>query len=54
MNMSEQNLTDEAKALLTQQHQATKAEQRLGDVQTHLSKLEEAKDAQSEVLDQLF
>jgi len=54
MNMSEQNLTDEAKALLTQQHQATKAEQRLGDVQTHLSQLEEAQDAQSEVLDQLF
>jgi len=54
MNMSEQNLNDEAKALLTQQHQATKAEQRLGDVQTHLSQLEEAQDAQSEVLDQLF
>ncbi|MCT4796354.1 hypothetical protein [Exiguobacterium alkaliphilum] len=54
MKRTEQQLTDKAKALLTQQHQATKAEQRLGDVQTHLSQLEEAQDAQSEVLDQLF
>ncbi|TCI39058.1 MULTISPECIES: hypothetical protein [unclassified Exiguobacterium] len=54
MNRSEQDMVDKAKALLVQQHQAAQAEQRLGEVNKHLSQLENTQDAQAAVLDDLF
>ncbi|WP_445005722.1 hypothetical protein [Exiguobacterium alkaliphilum] len=54
MNRSDQDMIDQAKALLVQQHQAAKAEQRLGDIHSHLNQLENTQDSQSATLDQLF
>lgn len=54
MKESNENWEQVGKSLLAQQHQAMSAEQRVGDMNKHVQKLDTLQDNQNEALDQLL